>query len=240
MIWWWWILPALVGVIGVVFLFSGLGSLFRGRLFSGALGAVGGGGLVAGAVIAVLAGMNIQTYARLTYERPVATLQIKKLGPQYFEATVTQPGRTETDPPHTVVLPLHGDEWRMEAQVLKWKPWANVLGLDSQYRLDRLSGRYQSIEQELNAPRSVHPLSGGDQAPMVMGAHLPWKVSVWDAARRYRHRVDAVDTLYGSAAYMPMADGARYEVWITQSGLIARPVNAQARNASAGGWTTVN
>jgi hypothetical protein len=240
MIWWWWILPALVGVIGVVFLFSGLGSLFRGRLFSGALGAVGGGGLVAGAVIAALAGMNIQTYARLTYERPVATLQIKKLGPQYFEATVTQPGPTETDPPHTVVLPLHGDEWRMEAQVLKWKPWANVLGLDSQYRLDRLSGRYQSIEQELNAPRSVHPLSGGDQAPMVMGAHLPWKVSVWDAARRYRHRVDAVDTLYGSAAYMPMADGARYEVWITQSGLIARPVNAQARNASAGGWTTVN
>ena len=38
-----------------------------------------------------------------------------------------------------------------------------------------------------------------------------------------------LDTLYGGAAYMPMADGARYEVWITQSGLIARPTNSQAR-----------
>jgi hypothetical protein len=36
---------------------------------------------------------------------------------------------------------------------------------------------------------------------------------------------------------MPMGDGAEYEVWITQSGLVARPVNAQARDASAGGWT---
>jgi hypothetical protein len=36
-----------------------------------------------------------------------------------------------------------------------------------------------------------------------------------------------------------MADGAKYEVWITQSGLIARPVNDAARNASAGGWTEV-
>ena len=48
-----------------------------------------------------------------------------------------------------------------------------------------------------------------------------------------------MDTLYGGAAYMPMADGARYEVWITQSGLIARPANDVARNASAGGWTEV-
>jgi len=32
-----------------------------------------------------------------------------------------------------------------------------------------------------------------------------------------------------------MADGARYEVMITQSGLIARPVNDVAK-AAAGSW----
>ena len=118
--------------------------------------------------------------------------------------------------------------------MLKWKPWANVLGLDTQYRLDRLSGRYQSIEQEINGARSVHPLSGGDEAGPEW---MPWKVSAWNTARKYRQYVDAVDTLYGGGAYMPMADGARYEVWITQSGLIARPANDVARAASAGGWT---
>lgn len=234
MVWWWWIAPAVVGLLGLVLLLKGLGALFRGRVFVGLLRGVGGAGFLAAASIAALLAMDVQTYARLTYERPVAMIQTRQLGPQYFEATVIQPERGENMPAATNLYPLHGDEWRIEAQVLKWKPWANVLGLNTQYRLDRLSGRYQSIEQEISAARSVHPLSINDG-----GTGLPWRLSAWDTARKYRRYVDAVDTLYGGAAYMPMADGARYEVWITQSGLIARPVNDAARNASAGGWTEV-
>lgn len=241
MIWWWWILPAVVGALGLLLLLFGLGQLFRGRIAGGGLGTISGGALMAVAVIAALTGLNVQTYARMTYERPVATLTLKQLGPQYFEAAVTQPSPTEGTPDRTELYLLNGDDWRIEAQVLKWKPWANVLGLDSQYRLDRLSGRYQDIEQELHSTRSVHALSGGDKATVLPGnITVPWKLSVWDMARRYRRHVDAVDTLYGGAAYMPMADGAKYEVWITQSGLIARPVNDAARDASSGGWSQVN
>ena len=235
MIWWWWILPAVVGGLGLILVLSSLAGLFRGRVFGGLLGTTFGGAAVFVAAVAALTGLNVQTYGRLTYEQPVATLQLKQLGPQYFEATVVQPALADDRPATTVVYPLHGDEWRVEAQVLKWKPWANVLGLDSQYRLDRLSGRYQSIEQEINGVRSVHSLR-----PVEDVGPLPWRIDVWDAARKYRQWVDPVDTLYGGAAYMPMADGARYEVWLTQSGLIARPANEQARNASAGGWTVVN
>ena len=233
MVWWWWIAPAVVGLLGLTLLVRGLGALFRGRFVGGLLGGGVGAALMAAATIASLLALDVQTYARLTYERPVATIQTRQLGPQYFEATVIQPGRGENLPAATNLYPLHGDEWRIEAQVLKWKPWANVLGLDAQYRLDRLSGRYRSIDQELNDERSVHPLSGGDVGP----EWLPWRLDAWEMARRYRRYVDAVDTLYGGAAYMPMADGAQYEVWITQSGLIARPANDAAREASAGGWT---
>ena len=234
MVWWWWIVPAVVGLIGLVLLFRGLGALFRGKLVSGLLGGVGGAGFMALAAIAALLALDVQTYSRLVYERPVATVMTRQLGPQYYEATVIQPGNGENMPAATNLYPLHGDEWRIEAQVLKWKPWANVLGLNTQYRLDRLSGRYQSIQQEINAERSVHPLSMTEA-----DNGLPWRISTWDAARKYRKYVDAVDTLYGGAAYMPMADGARYDVWITQSGLIARPANDVARNASAGGWVSV-
>ena len=233
MVWWWWIAPAVVGLLGLTLLVRGLGALFRGRFVGGLLGGGVGAALMAAATIASLLALDVQTYARLTYERPVATIQTRQLGPQYFEATVIQPGRGENLPAATNLYPLHGDEWRIEAQVLKWKPWANVLGLDAQYRLDRLSWRYRSIDQELNDERSVHPLSGGDVGP----DWLPWRLDAWEMARRYRRYVDAVDTLYGGAAYMPMADGAQYEVWITQSDLIARPANDAAREASAGGWT---
>jgi hypothetical protein len=239
MVSWWWVIPALVAFVSALFVLNGLVSLFRGRPFSGLFKIVGGGVFLWAALAVTLLALNVQTYARLTYERPVATIQLRKLAPQYFEVTVIQPPVTEGEPARAAVYPVNGDDWRIEAQVLKWKPWANVLGLDTQYRLDRLSGRYENIEQERTGARSVHALSGGDQRVKVMGATVPWKISAWDAARRYRRYVDAVDTLYGGAAYMPMADGARYEVWITQSGLIARPANDAARNASAGGWSEV-
>lgn len=234
MVWWWWVVPAVVGLIGLALLIKGLGAVFRGKLVPGLIGGVGGAGFMALAAIAALLALDVQTYSRLTYERPVATIETRQLGPQYFEATVIRTANGEDMPAAANLYPLHGDEWRIEAQVLKWKPWANVLGLDSQYRLDRLSGRYQSIQQEINAERSVHPLT----APAADNG-LPWRISTWDTARKYRKYVHAVDTLYGGAAYMPMADGARYEVWITQSGLVARPTNDAARNASAGGWTEV-
>ncbi|MEH6665113.1 MAG: hypothetical protein V7678_09700 [Brevundimonas sp.] len=230
MVWWWWILPGAAALAGALLLLSGLGALFRGRFLGAFGGVLFGGGFLAAGVAAILLGLNIQSYARLTHERPVATITLSQIEPQFFEATLTQP-ETAAAPALTAVYPVHGDEWRIEAQVLRWKPWANILGLDAQYRLDRLSGRYRDTQQELTAVRSVHDLRGGDVA-----SEGRWTLDVWDVSRRYRDYVDAVDTLYGSAAYMPMADGARYEVWITQSGLIARPVNEQARDASAGGW----
>jgi hypothetical protein len=238
MFWWWWIAPAAIAIVGGLILMSGLASLFKGRLLGGLFGTTGGGVLLAGALSAALLGQNVQTYARLTYERPVAILSIRQLAPQYFEATVTRPAEGERSV-RTAVYPIHGDEWRIEAQVLKWTPWANVVGLDSQYRLDRLSGRYQDIELERTGARSVHALTSDEPETGPLAA-LPWSLSVWDTARKYRRYVDAVDTLYGSAAYMPMADGATYEVWITQSGLIARPTNEAARAASAGGFVRIS
>ena len=240
MVLWWWVVPALVAFVSALFVLNGLVALFRGQWFGGIFKIIGGGVFLSLALATVLLAMNIQTYARLTYERPVATIQLRQLASRYFEVTVIQPPLATAQAPRTAIYHVNGDDWRIEAQVLKWKPWANVLGLDAQYRLDRLSGRYENIEQERTGARSVHALSGGDVGTEVLGTTLPWKISAWDAARRYRRYVNAVDTLYGSAAYMPMADGARYEVWITQSGLIARPANDAARNASAGGWASVN
>jgi len=235
---WWWILPATAGLLGLVILVLGLRALFGGRPFRGVAGTVFGGGVIWAASLATLFGLNLQTYDRLTYERPVATLTLRQLAPQYYEIDLVQPVGENRTAPVSARYPVHGDEWRIEAQVLRWKPWANVLGLDAEYRLDRLSGRYRTVEQELHGERSAYDLAAV-KANARNGA-VPFKVEAWDALRRYRRYIDAADTLYGSAAYMPMADGAKYEVWITQSGLVARPVNDVARNASAGGWTVAN
>jgi hypothetical protein len=47
--------------------------------------------------------------------------------------------------------------------------------------------------------------------------------------------VPFADALYGSAVYVPMAEGAEYAVTVSQSGLVVRPANDAARK-SVGGW----
>jgi len=220
MVWWWWILPAVVAVFGLAIVLSGLGWIFRGRPFKGGRGIFGGGMVLATGAIVGLLGLNIQTYNRLAYDRPVATIDITAKGPQLFDAVVTQPDGTAN------TYELHGDQWRLEARVLKWKPWANVIGLDSQYRLDRFSGRYEDTQDELHAERSAYDIRPARSSG----------IDLWPLARQFSQYAPVVDTLYGSGAYMPMADGARYEVRITQSGLIARPLNERAAEASSSGW----
>ncbi len=226
MVWWWWVLPGVVGIIGLAIVLSGLGWMFRGRPFKGGRGVIGGGLFLGAAGLASLLGLNIQTYHRLTYERPVATIELHQKGPQLFDATVVEPPTADNPEPVTRTYEVHGDEWRIEARVLKWKPWANVIGLDSQYRLDRFSGRYTDTQQELTGERSAYDIRPSRQSG----------VDLWPLARDFSQYAPLVDTLYGSGAYMPMAEGARYEVRITQNGLIARPTNEMAAEASSSGW----
>ncbi len=121
------------------------------------------------------------------------------------------------------LLPLRGDEWQMDARVVNWKPPATLLGLDPVYQLERLSGRYSTVGDEMTRQRTVHALSE------------EMTLDIWQVARRFPKLLPGVDAYYGSATYLPMADGARYEVSISRTGLVARPVNAAAR-AALGDW----
>ena len=120
------------------------------------------------------------------------------------------------------VFLLNGDDWQLDARLLKWHGWANLLGLDAQYRLERISGRYRDIELERSAPRSVYQL-----------AENPG-LDLWQMATEHRDRLRFVDAVYGTATYLPMADGARFQVSVGQSGILARPLNEPARNALSG------
>jgi len=60
-------------------------------------------------------------------------------------------------------------------------------------------------------------------------------LDVWQFARKYPRLMPGVDAHYGTATYLPMAHGAVFEVTMTRTGLIARPVNEAAREA-VGDW----
>lgn len=201
-------------VVGATLLVASAARLRRRRLLAATRAAAGGCLCLLLATLAFAIALNLYTYQRLTREQPVARLHFERLEAQRFRVQLA----TADGPTRNYLLA--GNQWQLEARVLKWQSWATLLGFDARYRLDRLSGRYQSIEAQRNASRTIYSLSESRG------------LDVWQAARHLPRWLDPIDARFGSATYLPMADDARYAVELTQSGgLVARPTNAAAKAA---------
>ena len=154
-------------------------------------------------------------YSRLSDETLVAELTFDRLvnGAHIAQLTTVESCQTKQH------YPIYGDQWRIDARFLKWKPWANLVGLDASYRLDRLSGRYTNILEQNRGPHQAHNLAfenlldislideyGGESSPLL-------------------------DTLFGSSVYQNIDTQQRFLVYRSQTGLFTRSV---ARDESVG------
>src|SRR3981081_2146762 len=210
-------LIAVFALVGILFLFTAVRRLRRRKVLGGVLNGATALVLLLLSVCAALIAANLRTYQRLSFEQPAGELQFTRTGERQFNAVLTYPSGERAN------FALRGDEWQVDARVLKWHAFANVVGFDSSYRLERISGRYTRIEDERAEARTVYSLNP------------PQLIDPWDLAHRYRSWLPWMDALYGSATFLPMADGALYEIKVSQSGLIARPLNQSARDA-LGSW----
>jgi hypothetical protein len=164
-----------------------------------------------------LTSLNLRTYQRLTVESPAGEIQFAKVGAHQYNGVLTYSGGA------VAYFPLSGDEWQIDARILKWTAIANLMGFDTAFRLERISGRYSNIDDERSRPRTVYEL------------HPPSEIDLWELVHDYHRWLPWFDALYGSATYLPMADGALYDIKASPSGLLARPLNQAARNA-VGNW----
>lgn len=206
---------AVIGVlaaIGLWLFITGIVRFLRGHFLRGPVRSAFGAAIGAIAIALAAVGMNLHTYHRLNHEQAVATLEFQRLGPRHYQALLHTADGNER------AFAVHGDEWQIDARVLKWTGGGAMLGLDPQYRLERFSGRYTTVRDEQQAARSVYGLNEREKG-----------VDVWQLSREYERFLPFVDTVYGSAAYMPMRDGARYEVVITEDALVARRVDRANR-----------
>jgi hypothetical protein len=209
---------ALLGVLlAIPFLLASLRRLRRLRLVAGTLYLLSGAIVLLLVSVAGLVAANLFTYARLTHEQEAARITSRQLGQRHYAVSL----QAKDAPPRH--FEVRGDEWQIDARVLKWRAMGNLLGLDTLYRLERLSGRYGDGASERAAPRTVHDLA---EEPGL---------DLWALTRRYQRYVPLADALYGSAAFVPMAEGAEYVVTVSSSGLVVRPGNEAARKA-LGAW----
>lgn len=202
-----------LALCGALLCFIGIRRLLRRRPLSALKFEFLGLVLLLIAGFSFLLASNLYLYAQLVYEAPVAEIEFIQAAPQRFIATLKRKDEKQQ-------YLMQGDEWQLDAQMLLWRGFASLFGLEPQYRLHRLSGRYTEIKDEQEKARSVHALSEKADVDLWLLANQNQWLIAW-----------LLDASYGSAVYLPMTDKARYQISISRTGLIARPMNAPAKQA---------
>ena len=159
----------------------------------------------------------VETYDLRVPERPVAEVFFERIGPSRFRVAVTRvpAGRMQ-------VVELAGDEWRLDLSVLDWSDGAVRLGSRPRYRIEAVVSR--------PAPATAAGLTMNITARLIRGdAQAPWLASQGVTQGR---PLIATRPLLGP--WLPMADGARFDVRITANGAVeVDPLNVAAGDSLA-------
>lgn len=197
-------------LLGVVVCAAGVAALRRRAWIAGALRGLTGLLFVSLGALAGTITVGIRGYRALTHEALAATVKTEPVAPQRFRATIIlSDGRL-------AMYELAGDAFYIDAHILKWHPWVNLLGLHTSYELDRVTGRYNAVSDERNKAHTVY--SVGRERP----------VDLFGMARR-KVLGPLVDAEYGSAAFVAGTRPAEYEVRVSTTGLLMRPVVRPSR-----------
>jgi hypothetical protein len=198
------IAAAVFAVLGLLLIAAAIVALWRRRPLRSAAWALTGALFAALGALSGSLAVGIHGYRALTAEEVAARIEVRPAGPQRFTATIRMADGT------VVTHELAGDEFYVDAHILKWKPPGHLIGLRTLWSLDRVAGRYRSIEDERTAPRTVHAL-----APERA-------LDLFDLRRRHAALSPLYDAAYGSATYLPVTGPAELELRVTTSGLLLR------------------
>ncbi len=149
----------------------------------------------------MLALMLVWGYSSLTKEQVIASIEFTKIAAQnnaYIAHIMDESGELIGD------YKIFGDQWRIDVGFIKMKYWANLLGVDAKYTLDRFEGRYKDIHAENNAKHIAYQLE--DHHLIDLGHFF-------------------IDTTYGSSTYQNIKLNTRYRVLKSQTGLMVRENN---------------
>lgn len=199
------------GVLGVLLFFLGIMSFFYLQFGQSVIRVLSGLLLLSLGALAGAVSVGMVGYRALTREDVAAYITVKPTGTKRFIATFRYPdGRTAT-------YQISGDEVYVDARILKWHPYANMIGLHTAYELDRVAGRYQDVKEEQSANRTVHALARDKP------------IDLYGLRKRFDFLSALFDAEYGSASYVPVTTATEFELRVSTTGLLLREVKPRQK-----------
>lgn len=192
-------------LLGVFEMVSGWRSLRAGRGLGGGISTVFGLLFLALAALAGTITLATRGYRALTREELAATVKTEPLPHQRFRATITLPDGK------LAMYDLSGDAFYVDARIVKWHPYVNILGLHTAYELDRVTGRYNDVKDERSKPHTVYSLA------------RPKPLDIFRLIKAVPPLDLLIDAEYGSATFTAARRPATFNVLVSTSGLLIRP-----------------
>ena len=198
------IVTAVFLLIGLVFFILSFIGFKRKRFIAAAMNFLALLLMLALSALCVVLSISMRGYRALIKEEVAAVVQIDPLGEQKFRARFSMPNGSDKQ------FFLSGDQLYVDAHILKWKPLANVLGLHTSYELDRVAGRYATVQDETSKPHTVYSLAKGRI------------LNIFNLRRIFAELHPLLDAEYGSATYINAKDTEVLKVMVSTTGLLIR------------------
>lgn len=206
-----------VGLLALLAIVVAARILFNRSWFLGWLRGTFGLAFLALAALVGVVAYDLLSYSPLPEDKPLLTLSFSADGPQRFRVSLLEGGVERQ-------VTLEGDLWQLDARLLRWKGLAALIGLQPGYRLEKLSGRFLAIEQQESARNA-----------QVTLAQSPYGIDLWRWLRLGQHDLFLFDPEAARVTYLPITDGAMFNVTLSPTGLLAQPMN-QAANQALKDW----
>jgi hypothetical protein len=208
------LLAIFIGLIAAYLAYKSVRLLWQNSWFVGFCRGIFGLGLLALGTLVALTAYDVYSYKQVLQEQVIATINFDKIEDQHYFAVLADKDGKEQH------VEMRGDQWQLDARIVKWQGYLSTFGIKPAFRLERLSGRYYDIEQETTAKRTAHAVHNS-----------LYGMDIWRIFNEHPDWFPVIDAVYGSATYLPMKDGALFEISLSNTGLVARPINAAAREA---------
>ena len=203
------ILAVLFAFLGLIFLIITVVGIKKRKLFAPATSFVTALLMLSLSALFGTISIAIQGYHALTREELAATVKVEPTGEQKFNARFLMPdGSVE-------IFSLAGDQLYVDAHILKWKPLANIFGLHTSYELDRVAGRYASLNDETTKVHTVYSLSR--DKPLNM----------FNLRQRFAMLNPLLDAEYGSATFINSNSAEEFRVMVSTTGLLIRKADKE-------------
>jgi hypothetical protein len=157
-------------------------------------------------------GLDFSTYQALTGQQKVFTVEIMEAGDGLYDLTLIADEQQRK-------FRLAGDQWQIDFRLIRFSSVVSLAGISNLYQPSRLSNRYINISDQKSKPINVYSLR---DFQVIDG---------WRFLRGYDSLMPFIDSVYGSSVFMPLKDGAEYEILIGYSGLVVKSLNDSAKTA---------